>query len=193
MPGVRVRHRKPPERYGQRKRSIKSVSAIRRGECFRERRVGAGWPRTRVASTSARGVLPRRALCNRKATVRIDLGNRILDNPIRKKFFKISYTFQGREPPMPLSFELLRLDNAHLLADPVEHPRTVELANARALELGLVQLPQPVLALAASKSLWDRGRPDSDLTVWWHLLRLRCLCRNGGSVSAAVRSGGRPV
>jgi len=42
---------------------------------------------------------------------------------------------------MPLSFESLRLDNAHLLADPVEHTRTVELANARALELGLVQDP----------------------------------------------------
>ena len=96
---------------------------------------------------------------------------------------------------MPLSFESLRLDNAHLLADPVEHTRTVELANARALELGLVQLPQPVLALAAQSKVslgpWQTGfRAQLDRA---HLLRLRCLCRNGGSVSAAVRSGGRPV
>ena len=62
---------------------------------------------------------------------------------------------------MPLSFDSLRLDNPHLLADPVEHTRTVELANARALELGLVQLPQPVLALAAQPKVslgpWQTG------------------------------------
>jgi hypothetical protein len=65
---------------------------------------------------------------------------------------------------MPLSFESLRLDHAHLLADPVEHTKTVELANARALELGLVHLPQPVLARAAqsrvSLSQWQTGFRD---------------------------------
>ena len=62
---------------------------------------------------------------------------------------------------MPLSFESLRLDNAALLADPVEHTRTVDLANARVVELGLVQLPESGLALAApsrvSLSQWQSG------------------------------------
>ena len=60
-----------------------------------------------------------------------------------------------------LSFKSLRLDNAHLLADPVEHTRTVELANAQALEFGLVQLPEPVLDLAAQSKVslgpWQTG------------------------------------
>jgi len=62
---------------------------------------------------------------------------------------------------MMISFESRRLANAHLLADPLEHGRTVELANARALALGLVRLPEPMLALAAQSKLslspWQTG------------------------------------
>lgn len=62
---------------------------------------------------------------------------------------------------MPLSFESLRADNAGLLADPVEHARAVDLANARAMDLGLVHLPEPEQAPAAPSSLslsqWQTG------------------------------------
>jgi hypothetical protein len=92
---------------------------------------------------------------------------------------------------MPLSFESSRLDNAHLLAEPVEHTRTVELISERpSARIGLVQLPQPALTLGPSTvplGRWQTGFRDQEPR---HFLRLRCLRRNGGSVSVAVRSRG---
>ena len=56
------------------------------------------------------------------------------------------------------SIEALRQANAHMLADPAAQTRVVELANARAFELGLVALPEPAFALAA--------RPKVSLGQW---------------------------